>query len=107
RKWPAALRIFMDELPDLAPFQRRLDELGAQMAEPSFYANQRRAADVTREHQKVAQLVADYQACQRVEREIVEAHALGRDAAAGAELRELAAAELPELERRRQQLRQA
>ena len=38
----------MDELPDLTPFSRRLDELAAQMAEPSFYANPRRAADVTR-----------------------------------------------------------
>src|SRR5262245_39891109 len=97
----------MDELPDLAPFQRRLDELGAQMAEPSFYANPRRAADVTREHQKLVQLVADYQTCRRVEREIEEAHGFGRDASADPELRELAAAELPELEQRQATLREA
>lgn len=95
----------MDELPDIAPFQRRLDELGAQMAEPSFYANPRRAADVTREHQKLTQLVADYAAFERVKREIVEALAMGRDPAADADLRELAAAELPDLERRRDELR--
>jgi peptide chain release factor 1 len=97
----------MDELPDLAPFQRRLDELGAQMAEPSFYGNPRRAADVTREHQKLAQLIADHHAHARVEREIAEAHAFGRDASADPELRELAAAELPDLERRRGELKQA
>ena len=97
----------MDELPDLAPFQRRLDELGAQMAEPSFYANPRRAADVTREHQKLAQLVADYHAAARIEREIAESRALGRDPAADVELRELATAELLELARRRDALRQA
>jgi peptide chain release factor 1 len=97
----------MDELPDLAPFQRRLDELGAQMAEPSFYANPRRAADVTREHQKLTQLIADHQMVGRIEREIAEAHALGRDASSEADMRELAAAELPELERRRDELRQA
>ncbi len=96
----------MDELPDLAPFQRRLDELGAQMAEPSFYANPRRAADVTREHQKLGQLVADYQAYARLQREIGEAQVLGGDSAADADLRELAAAELPELERRRNSLRE-
>src|SRR5687767_10217939 len=96
----------MDELPDLAPFQRRLDELGAQMAEPSFYANPRRAADVTREHQKLAQLIADHQAHARIKREIAEAQDMGRDPAADADMRELAAAELPELERRRDALRQ-
>ena len=33
----------MDILPDIAPFQRRLDELDAQMAAPAFYANPRKA----------------------------------------------------------------
>ncbi|HVS51247.1 MAG TPA: peptide chain release factor 1 [Opitutaceae bacterium] len=97
----------MDEVPDLAPFRRRLDELAAQMAEPSFYANARRAADVTREHQKLSQLVADHEALTRLEREHADAVALGKDAAAGADLRELAAAELPALERRRAALREA
>jgi peptide chain release factor 1 len=96
----------MDELPDLAPFQRRLDELGAQMAEPSFYGNPRRAADVTREHQKLTQLIADHQAHARLTREIAEAHEMGRDPQADADLRELAGAELPDLERRREALRQ-
>lgn len=77
------------------------------MAEPSFYANARRAAEVTREQQKLTQLVADYRAHERMEREIAEAHAMGRDPAADADLRELAAAELPDLERRRRELREA
>src|SRR4051812_17749442 len=99
----------MDELPDLAPFQRRLDELDAQMAEPSFYANPRRAADVTREHQKLVQLAADHQAHARLEHEIAEAETLlkERDVAADADLRELAAAELPSLLQKRDQLKQA
>ena len=96
----------MDELPDLAPFQRRLDELGAQMAAPSFYGNPRRAADVTREHQKLTELITDYQSYQRLEREIIEAKDMGRDAA-DSELRELAAAELPQLEARRTALRES
>ena len=91
----------MPELPDLTLFQRRLDELAAQMAEPSFYANPRRAADVTREHQKLAQLVADHREHSRLERELAEAAALAKDPAAGAAMRDLAAAELSELERRR------
>jgi peptide chain release factor 1 len=97
----------MEDLPDLAPFQRRLDELGAQMAEPSFYANPRKAAEVTREHQKLTQLVADHAQFDRLGREMLEARALVKDLQGDADLRELAAAELPELERRQAALREA
>jgi peptide chain release factor 1 len=96
----------MDELPALAPFERRLDELGAQMAEPSFYANPRRAAEVTREHQKLTQLVSDDRTFERLTRERAEAQSLGRDPSADAEMRELAAAELPELANKQQRLRE-
>ena len=97
----------MDELPELAPFQHRLDELGAQMAEPTFYGNPRRAADVTREHQKLTELVGNHHAHERLGREVIEAEEMGRDPAADAELRELATVELPDLRRRREELRQA
>ena len=92
----------MDTLPDVGPFQRRLDELNAQMAEPSFYANARRAAETTREQQKLAQLLADHEALRRLEREIAEARVLARDPS----MAELAAQELPVLERRQTALRQ-
>jgi peptide chain release factor 1 len=88
----------MDSLPDILPFQRRLDELDAQMAEPSFYANARKAADVSREQQKLAQLVADFKAYQKIGTELEEAQALLKDPSGDAELKELAAAELPDLQ---------
>ena len=47
----------MEDLPDILPFRRRLEELSAQMAEPSFYANPRRAAEVTREQQRLMQQI--------------------------------------------------
>lgn len=97
----------MDELPDIAPFQRRLDELDAQMAEPTFYANARRAAEVSREQQKLQQLVADYREYERLGREAADALALSKDPAADPDMRELAQAELPELEGRRAALKQA
>jgi peptide chain release factor 1 len=96
----------MDELPDIAPFQRRLDELDAQMADPGFYANPRRAADISREQQKLQQLIADHREYLRLEREAEEAAALSRDPAADPELRELAQAELPDLQQRRAALKQ-
>ena len=82
----------MDDLPDISPFRRRLDELAAQMASSSFYANPRRAADVTREHQRLIQLVSDHDTHTRLEKEVIEAREFERDLAADAELRELAAA---------------
>jgi peptide chain release factor 1 len=97
----------MDNLPDIAPFQRRLDELNAQMASPSFYANLRRAADVTREQQKTARLVADYRAFENAGRELVETEALARDSAADPAFRDLAAQELAGLQQRRAALREA
>src|ERR1022692_2596375 len=90
----------MDALPDISPYQRRLEELDAQMAEPSFYANLRRAAEVTREQQKLRSLVDDHRAHAQVERELRDAAALAKETSGGADLRELAAAEIPALERR-------
>ena len=96
----------MDEIPDIFPFQRRLDELDAQMAEPAFYSNPRRAAEVSREQQKLQQLVANYREFQKLERELADSTALSRDLAGDPDLRELATAELPELARRHAALRE-
>ncbi len=97
----------MDDLPDIAPFQRRLEELDARMAEPTFYANPRAAAEVTREQQKLRRLVEDHRAHARVERELRDAAELARETSGAADLRELAAAEMRALERRAGELREA
>jgi peptide chain release factor 1 len=87
----------MDSLPDILPFQRRLDELDAQMAEPGFYSNARKAAEISREQQKMAQMVADHAAYLRLGRDIAEAEAVLKDPVGDGELKELAAAELPSM----------
>ena len=94
----------MDQLPDISPFQRRLDELDAQMADPSFYANPRKAADVSREQQKLQKMVADFYLFEKTSREILEAQALIKDIAGDPDLKELAAAELPDLVQKQTQL---
>lgn len=90
----------MDPLPDIAPFRRRLDELAAQMADASFYTHPRKAAEVSREQQKLAQLLADYQAHERTGRDLAEAEALWRDPAADPDLKELAAGEVDVLRKK-------
>lgn len=97
----------METLPDIAPFQHRLEELDAQMAEPSFYANSRRAAEITREHQKLQKVVENFRVHGRLVRELAEATAMAKDLAAAPEIRELAAQELSDLEQRVQTLHEA
>jgi len=97
----------MDQLPDITPFRRRLEELDAQMADPSFYSNPRKAAEVSREQQKLQQLVGSQQAYGKTKREIAEAQALLKDTAGDPDLKELAAAELPDLQRKLEQLHES
>lgn len=88
----------MNRLPDIAPFQRRKEELDARMADPSFYSNLRQAAEVTREHQRLSVMLEEHARLLRLEQEIEEHRHMTRDPGADADLRELAAAELPALE---------
>ena len=97
----------MDSLPDIAPLERRSEELDAQMASPSFYANPRRAAEISREQQKLRRLLVEYREHSRVEREIADATALLKDPTGDSDLKELAAAEMPELQRRRDELKRS
>jgi len=94
----------MTELPDITPFRIRLDELDAQMADPNLFSDPKKAALVSRDQQRMARLVADYEEITRISAQIEEARALLRDDQADPELRELAELELPENEARQEQL---
>ncbi|MES1168586.1 MAG: PCRF domain-containing protein, partial [Oleiharenicola lentus] len=97
----------MDQLPDIITFRRRLDELDAQMADPSFYTNPRKAADISREQQGLRQMTDNYQDYERMGRDLEEHTKLVRDPRADAELRALAQQEIPELTQQREALKQA
>jgi peptide chain release factor 1 len=97
----------MDALPDISPFQHRCEELAAQMADPAFYSNPRHAAAITREHQQLQAMIGDHAHYRQLERDIAEAVALGRDPAADADLKELAAAELPVMQGQHAKLHEA
>jgi peptide chain release factor 1 len=96
----------MDTLPDIFSFQLRLDELSAQMAEPSFYANARKATEISREQQGLRQMVDDYRSYEKTGMEMAEHAVLIKDPSADAELKTLAQAELPELQARRDLLKE-
>lgn len=93
-----AFLIDMPELPDLNPFVDRLADLDRQMAEPDFFSDARKAAELAREHQKLTTLVTLRDQYRETEKQIGENRELLADADSGEELHELAQAEIPELE---------
>jgi peptide chain release factor 1 len=97
----------MANLPDLTTFQNRFDELDAAMAEPAFFQNPRRAAELTREHQRLRRLLDDAATLRRLERDLEENEELASDSAGDPGLRELATAELPGLRTRIAELERA
>jgi len=94
----------MKRLPDISTFKERLDRLDAEMAQPDFFSDSRRAAGLSREHQKLTQLVGMYDAYRQTQTELAEAQGMIADAKTDAEMRELAEAELTELEQREERL---
>ena len=94
----------MENLPDIGPFRRRHAEITALMAEPEFYADSAKAAAMTREHQKIGRLLDRFARFSKLQQEISENHELAADASADRELREMAEAEIPQLEELREKL---
>ena len=94
----------MHKIPDIAPFEDKLAELDAQMAEPNFYSDQRKAADVSREHQRLSSLVDKFEAYHWTVSQIEENKLIAEDDSVEEELREMAAEELGDLEEQRDTL---
>ena len=85
------------DIPPIGPFAKRLAEIDALMAEPDFYSNQRRAADLGREHQKLTELAALHAKLKNTADSIAEHEALLADPKSDADLRTLAEEELVSL----------
>ncbi len=95
----------MTGLPDPEPFRKRLRELDAALAVPGIYADARKAAELSREHQRLTKLLALVDAADRVERDRVEQEELLARPDADPDLRALAEEEAPLLEARAGELR--
>jgi len=96
----------IDGLPDIFPIRQRFEELDAQMASPDFFSDQRKAATLSREHQKLQEVLTDYEELAQLENEIEEHETLAADNNSDAELRELAEEELPEMRKRQEELKE-
>lgn len=86
--------LFMHVLPDISSFQKRFDEIDALMQASDFYNDQRKAAELSREHQRLRELIELYNRYKKFESDIAENKALVADATADPDLRALAEEEL-------------
>ena len=94
----------MHKIPNIAPFREKLNELNEQMADPDFYSDQRRAAEVSREQMRLSTLVEKFEAYHSTVQQLEENEAMAEDESMEAELREMAADELEPLAAKRDQL---
>lgn len=80
----------MEGLPHIEPFEKRYHDLDSQMAASDFYSDQRHAAAVSREHQKLHDLLDEYKNLQKILKNIDESKELLEDDSADESLKELA-----------------
>ena len=69
----------MDLMPHLDRFARRFAELEEQLARPDLYDNPQRAQELTREHSRLKQLLADGQNWLKLKRDVSEAEAMAKN----------------------------
>ncbi len=62
----------MDSLPSIEPFEKKLQDLDAQVADPHFYQDQRKAAEVLKEHQRLSQLVQLYKSLEKCKQQLAD-----------------------------------
>jgi len=84
--------------------EHRADELAAEMNRPEVAANGARMVKLAREHGTLEKLLKPFREYRRVNEQLEESQAIITDSQADSELRELAEAELPELQAQRTRL---
>src|SRR5277367_4596273 len=86
----------MDLLPHLDRFTRRFAELEQELSRPDLYDNQQRAQELTREHARLKQLLADGENWKKLQKDLTEAEAMAKNVAEP-EMAEMAEEELTTL----------
>jgi len=86
----------MDLMPHLDRFARRFAELEELLARPDLYDNPQKAQELTREHSRLKQLIADGQRWQKLQKDLGEAEAMARNTS-DPEMAEMAEEELATL----------
>jgi len=86
----------MDLNPHLERFARRFADLEELLAKPDLYDHPQKAQELTREHSRLKQMLADGQAWQKLQRDLAEAETMAKNTAEP-EMAEMAGEELQTL----------
>jgi peptide chain release factor 1 len=97
----------MGNIPDIEPFRRRHELLERTMAGANFFSDQRQAAQISQEHQKLSLLFEKYEKYVNLKRDIQEYQNLLDDPGEDAELKALAKEEWAYAEENKTQLEQS
>ena len=96
----------MEGIPDISNFKKRHSEIDQMMLQADFFQDQRKAASLAREHQKLGELIELYGRLEALEQDAVDNQAIIDDSASDADLVELAREELAGADAQREELRQ-
>ena len=88
----------MDGIPSIDPIRRRHQELDAEMADPAFFNDSRKAAASSREHQRLTGIIELHGRAEKAHQDLADNRELLADPATDDELKELAQEEIAELE---------
>jgi peptide chain release factor 1 len=88
----------MDFAPLVEKKADRFRELEAAIAAPDFFSNPKKATEMMREHTRVKELLGEWTDYQKAQVELKESQELAKGS--DAEMAEMAAAEIPQLEAR-------
>ncbi|MDR2813015.1 MAG: peptide chain release factor 1 [Puniceicoccales bacterium] len=88
----------MSKIPDIKPFEERYKILDAQLLTPDFFSDRRKAAQISREHQKLSVLLEKYRRRLKLLERIQENQALLQDITLDPELKTLAMEEINDTE---------
>jgi len=83
----------MDLMPHLDRFAKRFAELEEQLARPDLYDNPQRAQELTREHSRLKQVLADGQNWIKLKKDLAESEAMAKNTS-DAEMAEMAEEDL-------------
>ena len=96
----------MDDIPSIAPFRKRFEEIDAQMQDPAVFQDLKKSVELSREHQKLSRLLKAYDKLQKLGEAVQEYEQILNDAEADEDLKELAGEEFPALQEQFAQARQ-
>jgi peptide chain release factor 1 len=80
----------MDRLPDISRFRKRFEVLELEMADEKFFSDRRRAAELSKEHSKLAALLDKFQSYEALKKSISSSIDMARDPSLDQEMRDLA-----------------